>query len=389
MVARRTRNFVRRLGLITVLLWAVAEASIGCVSTVNSLGFNKRRITSTPSPTPTVQRFAYVGNGGSGTVSVADVGEAQVVATIGVGPMPVQGVFSNDGKRLFVCNANNSVSVIDTGQWRVVATLDGGGCPSTLAPSPDGSWLYVGNSAGTAVPIFVIDTSDGVIVATIPVGIGPVDISFSPNGSRAFAAEPGSCAVTTIDTASRSVIATMAGIYGPHRVRVTPNSRYLVVSDTRENQVWDVVANAHVGTISNNASADVFTADGSFLFLNNSGGYPGRISVVNTTTWIVIQTIIVGTYPADFGISPDGTWAYVSCSGTGTIDSLYIPGLFVANSWTIGGSPTNGALDRTQKKLFVPDSSGNRLVMVDTSTGAVSGSVSVGTGPDFVALWPP
>ena len=77
--------------------------------------------------------FAYVANGGDGTVSVIDTATNTVVGIpIPVGREPFGVDVTPDGNHAYVANAgSNNVSVIDTATNLVVATVVVGMFPST------------------------------------------------------------------------------------------------------------------------------------------------------------------------------------------------------------------------------------------------------------------
>ncbi len=87
---------------------------------------------------------AWVVNEVSDSVSVVDLSQGRVVATLAVGDEPADLVFA--GKKVFVSSArDNAITVIDTGTLEPVATIPLKGIfPRSLTLSPDGSRLYAG-----------------------------------------------------------------------------------------------------------------------------------------------------------------------------------------------------------------------------------------------------
>lgn len=116
-------------------------------------------------------------------VVVIDRFEEKIVASIATGDHPNDMVFSPDGQRLFVANANlNSVSVIDVEQRRVIETIitsltpdaPPGSTPNGVAISRDGRQLFVANADNNYVAMF--DVSEPVhsrSLGFIPVGWYP------------------------------------------------------------------------------------------------------------------------------------------------------------------------------------------------------------------------
>jgi YVTN family beta-propeller protein len=104
-------------------------------------------------------QFADVANEGDNTVSGYTIN-------------PV----SPDGVHAYVTNAGaKSVSVIDTtaGPPRVVATVGVGAIPVHVSISPDGVHAYVTNAGSDSVS--VIDTTTNAVTVTVPVGVRPVN----------------------------------------------------------------------------------------------------------------------------------------------------------------------------------------------------------------------
>ena len=75
--------------------------------------------------------------------------------------------------------APNNVSVIDLSNNTVVATVTVGATPLGIAITPDGAFAYVTNASDDNVS--VIDLSNNTAVATVAVGAGPFGIAICPS----------------------------------------------------------------------------------------------------------------------------------------------------------------------------------------------------------------
>jgi YVTN family beta-propeller protein len=93
------------------------------------------------------QQIAYVVNNESNSVSIVDIANKKVTATISVGKDPFAATISKDGKFLYVTNTgSNNVSVIDTTKRLVEETFAlTGSAPSGIAISLDGHRAYIAN----------------------------------------------------------------------------------------------------------------------------------------------------------------------------------------------------------------------------------------------------
>jgi YVTN family beta-propeller protein len=92
-----------------------------------------------------------------------------------VGLRPWHPVFTPDGRRVFIGNkGSGTISVVDSETWTEVAVLESEGVdlPHGSAVTPAGRWVFISNngSEGARGTVTVIDTSGPTIVDAIPVG---------------------------------------------------------------------------------------------------------------------------------------------------------------------------------------------------------------------------
>jgi YVTN family beta-propeller protein len=87
---------------------------------------------------------AYVIDQGSDTVSVIDLIENQLTATVPVGANPCILKITNDGMQIYVANCgSNTLSVISTKTDQVMATISVPATPYAIAITSDGSRVVV------------------------------------------------------------------------------------------------------------------------------------------------------------------------------------------------------------------------------------------------------
>lgn len=98
------------------------------------VGLEPRCVAVTPD-----DRFAYVTNGVSATVSVVNLSRSRVIATIPVGTEPRGCALTPTGALLYVANhTQGTVSIIDTASRQVVGTVPAGRNPMAIAITNDG-----------------------------------------------------------------------------------------------------------------------------------------------------------------------------------------------------------------------------------------------------------
>lgn len=239
-----------------------------------------------------------------------------------------------------------TIVVIDTATSTRVATIDAGvGCqciaPHAITASRDGSEVYAANEIGNSVT--VLDTATRSVVATLPfsvVGNAPVGVVVSPDNQRLYVLSgSGTTAVFVIDRASR----------------------------TRIGEVLLEVAQARSMAIS---------PDGTRLYVGTYGSH--SVKVIDTATLTVTATILTPQLPIGMAMRPDGQRLYVSGflgNAVGSIDTATnamtpINGFLQPSAVAVSPDGARGyTADNGQIGVFNP--------VNDTLTGAVSNAFAV------------
>src|SRR5437879_10827973 len=98
--------------------------------------------------------FAYVPNERSGTVSVIDTANDQVVATIKTGGKPRGIAATPDGRRLYVSDQpSGSLVVVDLATREVSERIPVGKSPEGVGISRDGAWIAVAVEENNSVSL--------------------------------------------------------------------------------------------------------------------------------------------------------------------------------------------------------------------------------------------
>jgi YVTN family beta-propeller protein len=294
-------------------------------------------------------RYAYVTNSGDGTVSVIETANNAVIGSIPVGGEPVDVAISPNGARAYVAGkSSDSVAVIDTATNAVLTTVPVGKEPLGIAAGPEGNRVYVANFGDETVS--VIDTSSNTVFGSpIAVGKEPDGVAVTPDGSRLLVAQR-SGNVAIVDTASGSVVGSVADPLGPSRPVLGPRGGRGFVSD---------------------GAASSVTA-----FNPLSGGTVGA-------------PLLVGAKPAGIAIAPSGATAYVASPVEGTI-TLLDTSVPAAIGTPIPGFPgaTGVAIRPDGLQGYVTDGAGASVTVLDTTLNAAVGAIPVGVAPTAVAIVP-
>jgi YVTN family beta-propeller protein len=177
--------------------------------------------------------------------------------------------------------------------------------PAAAAP-----FAYVVNQNDDTVS--VLDTASKTVVATIPVGGSPEGVAVTPDAKHVYVANffP-SNTVSVIDTATNTVGATIPVGVVPFGVAITPDGKHVYVThnaSTGTVSVIDTATNTVEATpipVGSFPDAVAVTPDGKHVYVGNSGelgvgcNVGSTVSVIATATNTVVATIPVPT--PDFG----------------------------------------------------------------------------------------
>ncbi|MDO8681823.1 MAG: hypothetical protein Q7R30_25210, partial [Acidobacteriota bacterium] len=206
-------------------------------------------------------------------------------------------------------------------------------------------FAYIPNYGSNTVS--VIDTATNTVVATVAVGTNPWGVAVNPAGTRAYVANYVSNDVSVIDTASNTVVATVAvGTY-PLGVAVNPaGTRAYVANNNSDNvSVIDTATNSVVATVGVGIAPIAF---GVFIA-------PGGTSPVDDTTPPVITPTVTGTlgnngwYTSDVSVSwsvtdPDSAISASSGCGSSTVSSDTAGTTFTCTATSAGGTASESVI---------------------------------------------
>ncbi|MBC3839391.1 hypothetical protein GXW82_01735 [Streptacidiphilus sp. 4-A2] len=255
------------------------------------------------------------------------------------------------------------MSVLDLGTDTITATVAGEEMdPDAFALTPGGADAYVIGQNGSSVA--EIATATGDVVSTIDPGYEELNaIAVSPDGTRVYAASASDSGVAVIDTATDAVTAEIplpSITNGAPSLAVSPDgSTVYVMGDNGSGANGGVGSVSVIDTATDTVTATIQVSSTTQLAVSPDGtrlyalGRDGVITVISTATDAVTGSFTVSTTATATAVSlsPDGSTAYVALVSYGT---------------------TTG--DYTQS-----------LAVVDTATGAVTRTITVGTGTSDIS----
>ena len=201
-----------------------------------------------PQYPPNYREYAYVTNGGSGTVTVLDVVNVRVDREIPVGQNPVAVAASPTRNEVYVVNsgpegAPGSLSVIDAEKNAVTATISLHSKPVSIDLDTDGALAYVANSASNSISI--VDLKARREIAQIGAGEEPVAARITPDGKTLVVANHQGNSVSIIDVAARRVRSIFGDCPGASDVTILPDSSKAFAACSAGHQVMAIALATH------------------------------------------------------------------------------------------------------------------------------------------------
>lgn len=204
-------------------------------------------------------------------IGVVDVAQRKLTGKIHAGSDPEEFSLSKDGTRLYVSNEDvKTASVINIATGKVEHIIPVSQEPEGVATSPDGKRFYVTCEAGG--DIFVIDTGSYTTVGHFKVAVRPRSMAFLPEGGIGFIPSESVGQLNVIDTVGLKVV-----------------------------KVIDLPAGSRPMSVKT-------SADGRRIYVSN--GRAGTVSVLDSHSYALLDSIKVGTRPWGIALSPDGKYLF-------------------------------------------------------------------------------
>ena len=346
------------------------------------------------------REFAYVTNGGSGTVSVIDVVNVRLDRELQVGQNPVSVVTSPTRNEVYVVNfgaegALGSISVINAENNTVAATIAVHRQPVSIDIDPDGALAYVANSGSNSISI--LDLKARREVAQIAAGEEPVSARIAPDGKTLVVANRRGNSVSIVDLAARTTRATFGDCPGASDAVVLPDSTKAFAACSAGHQVMAIVlahSKAHPDQPDRlEAFMDVGRApaqlalkpDGGEIFVSNS--LSDSISEVITTTDDVLGAYMIGDNPVRGVVSSDNSLLYVANFRSQYVTAYSIEdGRRLIPSIHVGDGPSALAFSGSGNLLFVVDARSGDVSVLRTASRSLFNMLPTGRNPNAIAI---
>jgi len=300
----------------------------------------------------------------------------------------------NAAPALLVLNkAESTLAIVDPATLQVLGRVPTGEAPHEIIASADGRLAFVSNY-GSAKPGNTISVID--IAARKErrrVDLGPLlrPHGITESGGKIYFTIEGSRAVARYDPASNRVDWLMGtGQSGTHMVVVAPDKNKLYTANTVSGSVTMIRLVDAQGTPSivqieagKGAEGIDISPDGRWLWVAHRGD--GGLSIIDTATDKVIETLKAGQQPIRVKFTPDGKRVLVSDAFGGDLIIFDAATRKETKRVQIGSTPVGILIPPDGRRAFVAQSAAGKVAVVNLETLAVDTSIEPGKGPDGMA----
>ena len=313
-----------------------------------------------------------------------------VIATIPVGSLPHEIVFTPDGSRAIVANSGSrSLSIINVATNTVLRTVSLATQPLGLAVTPDGSRVWVvGYDVAHGSSIQSVGVASGGATTITTSIYYPTAISFVAGGQIALVVGfNGVASYLEVATGVR-ISQVDIGLYG-NDVVVTRDGRYayIGVGDTSPGNIYRIDLSTFrvdrsVWPGARGAQIDV-SPDGSTLLVPLASS-PGEVAAFNTAFDSPAQMITgMGYEPAGVAITPVGSHAYVTNPWDNSVSIIDVGHRSVVGTIPVGETPRRLAVSPSGTRVFVANYSAGTVSVISRTESTVSASLTMRlSGPD-------
>jgi YVTN family beta-propeller protein len=361
-----------------------------------------------------VNRFVYVSNFGSGTVSAINTSTDQVVTSI---PVPVLNGYGNGPIAVnaatgvvYVGDGVGTVYGIDPATNKVgwTISLASYGCPygcgaDVQTYDPANGDIYVTNIVTNNVTVIHETT----VVATIPVGVGPNGAAYDATNGEIFVSNEGSTIPANLTVISGTTNRVVGQVYpsgnGPGVTYDSSNGYIYACTNGVQGNFSNVVSVANGTTnkvvtvipISSSCGAAVYDPANGYVYVTDRNMPGGRdattVTLIDPSTNRVVSTQPVQLGPIGIAYDPVNHNLYVANGDSATVSVLpQIYRLTVRETGLPSGTNWSATVEgttfsSTTPSIPFPETNGTFNFTVANATNRsacpASGSVTVAGGP--------
>jgi YVTN family beta-propeller protein len=311
----------------------------------------------------------------------------QIVENYTVGVLPLSLALDAASQDLFVANEGTAnVTVLNVTSGTAVTSLPLAGTPGPLGFDPADQDLLLSEGNGVEFLPF----PNGSVNATVQLHDPPGGLLVTPNGSQVIVTTPLNDNLTVIEPSGPRLGTSIVLGSAPNDLAYDPITGSLWVADAdREgletvddssNQVTASLATGEFG------SGVAFVPTRNEMFVSSGFFGDNSVTVYNATTRQNLSQIPVGLTPRGLAYDPAEGEVFVANEGSDNVSVINISRDRVVTNVTVGANPIAAAYVAGADEVFVANNGSDTVSVIDSATDSVVATVGVGEGPDAVAF---
>jgi len=140
------------------------------------------------------------------------------------------------------------------------------------------------------------------------------------------------------------------------------------------------------GTVLAASTMSAFSANAHLVYVSNEKD--DTVSIIDTKTMSVVNTIEVGERPRGIILSKDHKYLYICASDSDTVQVLDVATNTIIHDLPSGEDPEQFALHPNNKHLYIANEDDNITTVVDVESRKVLAQIDVGVEPEGMAVSP-
>ena len=190
--------------------------------------------------------------------------------------------------------------------------------------------------------------------------------------AKVYVADEGADTVSVIDAASFKKIGSIPVGQGPHNVQLTPDGKWVWVTNNGEPA----------------KAAEAMRAEKMPKSEHGAMAGAGAVWAIDTATGTVAAKVPVGMHPAHVVVASDGRTAYVTNGGDNNVSVVDTVARRVIGVVPVGASPHGLRISPDGKQVWVANLKGGTVSVIDTQTRKQLVQIAAGKGPAQVGFTP-
>ena len=296
---------------------------------------------------------------------------------------------------LLVLNkVENTLAIVDPESLKVLGRVPVGVGPHEVITSADGRLAYVANYGTQQVQgnsLSIVDLAARKELKRVELGPLRRPHGIVEAGGKIYFTAEVNRAVARYDPASDRVDWVMGtGQSATHMLAVTPDGKRAYTANIASDTVTSIELNqpsgpkqiAHIAVGKNPEAIDI-SPDGRELWVGQNGD--GSISIIDTATNKVKETLKVGEVPIRVKFTPDGRRVLVSDAKASQLIVIDAATRKEVKRIAADGVPVGILITPDGRRAFVAAMEANKVLVIDLDKLEVTGSIAPGDGPDGMA----